>query len=146
MKERRTDQLCLQFHALEGWRTSVDQELEIAGNAPRQLESPALEARRKRCEVTEDELGTLPGVAFNPHGQTQTEVEGTIEGWGSLGVKLRVVVIVGIGVGLDVVDLQTPEVVKVTNEIGNLFVITVRTLQFQGLQGPQRRSEEFFHL
>jgi len=145
VKERRTDPLRLQFHILEGLRTSVNQELEITANAPRQLESPELETERERCEVTEDELGARR-VAFESRPHTQMEVEGTIERWGSPEVKMMVAVTVGTSEDMSAVNLQIPEVPKVTNELENLFVITLRTLHFQGLQGPQKRSEVFFHL
>ena len=130
MRKRRTDPLQNQFHILEGRRTSVDQELEIAANTPRQLESMEIETRRERCEVTEDELG-IHRVAYESDVRVQKEVEGTIERWGDLHVKTRVTIIVGTGVSFGAVNLQIPEVPKVTNEMENLFVIAPRILQFQ---------------
>ena len=125
MKRRRTEPLPCKFHTLKGWRTSVNHELEIVTGTPRKLESSDPEAGRECRKATEDELGTHQ-VAFRSHVHIQSEVECTVEGWGSLDIKARTVVTHGVGTTWDAVDLEIPEVRKLTNEIKDLLMISPR--------------------
>ena len=52
----------------------------------------------------------------------------------------------GFWVGPDAADLQIPKVRKLAREIEDLFMISHRKHQPQGLQGPQKRPEIFLHL
>ena len=93
-----------------------------------------LEAGRKRYEVTQDERGTHR-VTFGFRVHTQSEVEGTVEGWKNLDIGARAAVAHEVDVVIDVVDFQIPKVWKLTNEIKDLLVVSPREFQFQGLQG-----------
>ena len=109
--------------------------MEVDASGQRQLDGPEFEARRKRYEITGDELGIRRTTSESHH--IQLEVECTIEGWRSLDVKARTVVTHRVIVALDAVNLEIPKVRKPTNEIKDLFVTSPREFQYQGLQGPR---------
>ena len=76
----------------------------------------------------------------------QFEVEGAVEGWGSLDVEVRAAIPHGVSVVLNTLDFQIPKIRELTNEIENLLVIASRAFQFQRLQGLQKPPEVFLHL
>ena len=128
-----------EVHKLKGWRTSVNQKLGIVASASRKLDGPESETGREYYEVIEDELRTPVAP------RVQLEVEYTIEEWGSLDIKARTAATYVIGVVLETLDLQIPEVRKLTDE-KYLFMITPRKFQFQGLQGTQKPPGVTSHL
>jgi len=66
--------------------------LEVVAGAARKLDDPEIETETERYEGIEDE----PGTPVAP--RVQLEVEGTVEGWGSLGIDVRTTVTPGVGV------------------------------------------------
>jgi len=95
---------------------------------PRKPETPELEAGRERHKILEDEIGIRRAASIS-RAHTQSEVEGTIERWGSLDIVVGSVVTRGVGAAWNAADLQIPKVPKLTNEINDLFTISPRKFQ-----------------
>ena len=143
MKERRTEPPPCKFNTLEGWRTSVEQVLRAVAGAPRKLKGPELEAGRECYETIKDKLGVLQ-VAFEVPDK-ELKVEGPIERRRRFNIKVRTAVAHGAGAAWDAADLQIPKIMKLANEIKDLFLISTWKHQLQGLYGAQKRPEIFFH-
>jgi len=98
VKKQHTEPPPCEFRALKGRRALVEQELEVVASAPRKFEGSELGTGWECYEITEDEMGTY-WVPSGSHVRIPLKVEGTIEGWRSLDIKVRIVAAMhGVGV------------------------------------------------
>jgi hypothetical protein len=97
----------------------------VVVGASQELESPKV--KRVRCEIIDDERGTLiaPG--------REIEIEGAIERWESGDIEVRAAIAHGVDVILGAFYPQVLKIHKLRDEIKDLLVISPREFQFEGL-------------